>query len=1035
MAEALPPEVERLASFGKALEGTINITQDDIDEVPSDDGSPSASLEALPSDKVKLLEALKKRRTYLYRLCTRLRREAQANENVSSERWNQLTEGAMRHLVDLNTIESEIAEILKPTKRDKEKTKGYKKNLRELIATFGEFRDSQLQKEAAKRKAEQSEKEVLSDTGSDQGRGFETADEFNQRLNEAASLNPDEPDATVILPGATHRRDARVHFDDEAATEANTVDTGRQQQTETNSQTESSEGTASEDDELEILKQQLAVKNYTEKVLKEQLAIKERELAEVDLRNRQLIYKLDKEKNENLKLSGELRKKSVTSGSANPDPSARPPLPSLRDTGTIPKSTSSESNQQSEQSRSDREARKSRLQPDLNYDFRSRQGDFFTSSPAYIGLTRGAAGGGVTGGQPPDDQDPSRPFQSDTGAIRTNLLGDLSAQVDSPYPSDPLKGLTRYQMSKFGGKEAQYEYWKLQFQSSYGARNIPVKEKILFLLSLLEGEPSILCARFVRHNIDDETYNTLWEVLDQRYGGQNREDQQVMEEFDKVRILESYDLKEIQGLADCLVSVRDYYRKVDPGSLIQPRGLLAQKARKKLGQQAGIDYLKYLAEQGKEDTFLELVNFVRDRYRIAQRIEREFAKTGKRSVNYTDTYQVEASENDSFEQGSDIDCAKFNAQGKSGSKSRPPTQKKWKNQGVSSGSREASARDNQKLTLTADYQKNQNKKPFYSGTKAFNTAMCPLCRTKHAMWKCTKFLALRAKERQSVIKKFKLCFHCLGSGHRVSACRFYPKQLCGVKGCQRFHHRLLHPSTKSTVFYEDRDSDCSTLPDFDQINFDDLESGSDNSDEVPEQSETFHTDVFGVARDGAISLQTLVCDIRTKSGTKQVVVLLDSGSNSTLIDQALASKLKAEVVDGPIVRKVNYVDRQVEVKSDLVSFELVNPNNKYSRTVLAWTVENLAKRSNVVDWSVARKKFEHLRDVKFTPLPTPAKIDVLIGADCHDLMRSLEIISSKKPDHPWAVKTPLGWTCLGPSEPRFPGEVTKAEVHSMIIND
>ncbi len=227
-------------------------------------------------------------------------------------------------------------------------------------------------------------------------------------MNEAASLNPDEPDATVILPGATHRRDARVHFDDEAATEANTVDTGRQQQTETNSQTESSEGTASEDDELEILKQQLAVKNYTEKVLKEQLAIKERELAEVDLRNRQLIYKLDKEKNENLKLSGELRKKSVTSGSANPDPSARPPLPSLRDTGTIPKSTSSESNQQSEQSRSDREARKSRLQPDLNYDFRSRQGDFFTSSPAYIGLTRGAAGGGVTGGQPPDDQDPSR---------------------------------------------------------------------------------------------------------------------------------------------------------------------------------------------------------------------------------------------------------------------------------------------------------------------------------------------------------------------------------------------------------------------------------------------------------------------------------------------------------------------------------------------------------------------------------------------------------------------------------------------------
>ncbi len=69
-------------------------------------------------------------------------------------------------------------------------------------------------------------------------------------------------------------------------------------------------------------------------------------------------------------------------------------------------------------------------------------------------------------------------------------------------------------MSKFGGKESKYEYWKLQFQASYGSRNIPIEEKTLFLLSLLEGEPSNLCARFVRPNIDDMTYTTLWEVLD-----------------------------------------------------------------------------------------------------------------------------------------------------------------------------------------------------------------------------------------------------------------------------------------------------------------------------------------------------------------------------------------------------------------------------------------------------------------------------------------------------------------------------------------
>ncbi len=60
-------------------------------------------------------------------------------------------------------------------------------------------------------------------------------------------------------------------------------------------------------------------------------------------------------------------------------------------------------------------------------------------------MTRGATGGGVNGDQPPDDCDPSRPFQSGAGAARTPDGGDLSAQADLPYPGDPLNGLTSYQ--------------------------------------------------------------------------------------------------------------------------------------------------------------------------------------------------------------------------------------------------------------------------------------------------------------------------------------------------------------------------------------------------------------------------------------------------------------------------------------------------------------------------------------------------------------------------------------------------------------
>jgi hypothetical protein len=40
-----------------------------------------------------------------------------------------------------------------------------------------------------------------------------------------------------------------------------------------------------------------------------------------------------------------------------------------------------------------------------------------------------------------------------------------------------------------------------------------------------------------------------------------------MEEFDKVKPLSGYDLKDLQALSDSFVTIRDYYRKVDANSI------------------------------------------------------------------------------------------------------------------------------------------------------------------------------------------------------------------------------------------------------------------------------------------------------------------------------------------------------------------------------------------------------------------------------------------------------------------------------------
>jgi hypothetical protein len=59
--------------------------------------------------------------------------------------------------------------------------------------------------------------------------------------------------------------------------------------------------------------------------------------------------------------------------------------------------------------------------------------------------------------------------------------------------------------------------------------------------------------------------------------------------------------------------VQDDYCKVDWRILLQPKDLLVQKAWKNLEQTAGAHYLKDMADQGKLDTFLGLVNFFNDR--------------------------------------------------------------------------------------------------------------------------------------------------------------------------------------------------------------------------------------------------------------------------------------------------------------------------------------------------------------------------------------------------------------------------------------
>jgi hypothetical protein len=107
--------------------------------------------------------------------------------------------------------------------------------------------------------------------------------------------------------------------------------------------------------------------------------------------------------------------------------------------------------------------------------------------------------------------------------------------------------------------------------------------------------------------------------------------------------------------------------------------------------------------------------------------------------------------------------------------------------------------------------KGKRRPPFYSGnnttlaTHGQNVAeteprvrnlSCVLCKGMHHLERCHKFRAQDLLQRRELVKGKKVCHACLSPGHFVKDCR--GAHMCGVEGCQRRHHPLLHSSTVET---------------------------------------------------------------------------------------------------------------------------------------------------------------------------------------------------------------------------------------------
>jgi hypothetical protein len=77
----------------------------------------------------------------------------------------------------------------------------------------------------------------------------------------------------------------------------------------------------------------------------------------------------------------------------------------------------------------------------------------------------------------------------------------------------------------------------------------------------------------------------------------------------------------------------------------------------------------------------------------------------------------------------------------------------------------------------------------------FKEGQCSCCRQAHLIPDCPKFVNLTFPQQSTIIRRDKLCYHCLEGPPFTRSCKKNEGKLCGIDGCKLYHHRVLHKNS------------------------------------------------------------------------------------------------------------------------------------------------------------------------------------------------------------------------------------------------
>ena len=524
--------------------------------------------------------------------------------------------------------------------------------------------------------------------------------------------------------------------------------------------------------------------------------------------------------------------------------------------------------------------------------------------------------------------------------------------------------LERIKIPVFGGNKLEFPRWHAAFSSCVDSSSLSSQFKMLRLEGCLTGE----AAETVKGlGYSEAAYETANARLLRKYGGNRRQVQGHLEELKKMKILREDDAKALEKFADALERAVVTLKENDRQSELQD-GTLYTIILEKIPEKLLAQYYRWINENQERESLEKLKDW------IAEEAE----------------YRVQAAE-----------------------------------------IRNGIGSDEKTRERTVPWKRSENyAKSFVSSREGVEpkVQICKLCGHSHPIWHCEVFKEKPIERRWETAKRLGLCYRCLSNDHLGSSCPNYRE--CKIDGCKDTHHRLLHVERATPRREKEYRSVNGTNPSPQvpghetKTAIQESKEGASNANQThlsqesvtPQTTEgdaSTHTATMETAqkREKVVALQTV--PLILKNGNKRLLVncFLDEGSDTTYINEDVVEELGVRGRKEPITVNVAN-DKQVKFMSMTFQVGVESIDGKLKRTISAKTSQKICGGMKPVNWLKIKHKWFHLSDIPFPELAQRRTIDVLLGADNHELMAIIKEVPGDV-NEPSARLCPLGWTAIG----------------------